>query len=55
MFAFIGIILVVGACVCIKLFDKWIRERQWAKASINIAVIGGSLLTITGLLYIIFK
>lgn len=55
MFAILGIAMVIAACVLVKLFDKKIREKQYRKAIVNVLMIGGLLLTITGIIYLLVK
>lgn len=49
----IGIVLVLGTSIVVKLFDSEIRKNQWSKALVNIAMILGLLMTIGGFILIL--
>lgn len=50
VFAIIGVALVLGVCVCVKLWDDEIRRYKHRKAMVNVAMIAGLLLLILGLI-----
>lgn len=55
MFALIGIIMILVTSVCVKKFDKEIREYQWRKVLVNISMISGFLLTLSGLVLLLVR
>lgn len=46
---FIGLVLLFAVCIAVKIGDKYIRQRGYAKAIVNTSAIAGALFTIVGL------
>lgn len=45
----IGILLLIGVVIAVKLYDKEIRKKQWAKAAVNVSFIAGVIFLIVGI------
>lgn len=44
----VGLILIIGVCVVVKLFDDEIRKSKWSKALVNTVTISAMLMVIAG-------
>lgn len=51
----IGLLLLVGVCISVKLFDEYIRPKYILKVLINMSTFMGMLMVIVGMVLIFIK